>query len=469
MQIDAFLESRREEMVDRLCALIAMPSLEEDARPGQPFGAPLYECLNATLEMARGMGFTRCENVDGYAGYIEMGQGDEEVGILAHLDVVPPGDGWTLPPFEGTVKDGRVYGRGSSDNKGGVIASLYAMAALLPVADSFHKRVRLILGCSEETGMTCIDHYLMREPMPDYGFSPDASYPLINTEKGIQDVHGLLTAPPTETGLRLVSLSAGQRPNVIPGKATAVLHAPEPEVLRAAFDALVQAHPEKENIALTLDGQTATLTCQGVVGHASTPQQGRNAAGLLLSVLAGLPLTDGPREQAVRDLARLVGDSYDGLRLGVACQDEISGALTCNLGLLHTTEEGVAFTLDIRYPVCMTQKTLLDTLEAAFADTGFAIQAGHGYPPHHVDENAPLVQKLLAVYAEQTGRPAYCMAIGGGTYARKLPGRAVAFGMEFPGEPATAHMADEFLSINDLMTNARIIAHAIQALAVDPW
>lgn len=469
MQIDAFLESRREEMVDRLCALIAMPSLEEDARPGQPFGAPLYKCLDATLEMARGMGFARSENVDGYAGYIEMGQGEEEVGILVHLDVVPPGDGWTLPPFEGTVKDGRVYGRGSSDNKGGVIASLYAMAALLPVAGSFHKRVRLILGCSEETGMTCIDHYLAREAMPDYGYSPDANYPLINTEKGIQDVHGLCAAPPSKTGLRLLSLSAGQRPNVIPGKATAVLYAPRPEELQAAFDALVRVHPEKEKITLALDGHTATLTCQGVVGHASTPNQGRNAAGLLLDVLAGLPLSHGPREQAVRDLARLVGDSYDGLRLGVACQDEISGALTCNLGLLHTTDEGVAFTLDIRYPLCMTQKALLGTIEDAFAGTGFAIRAGHGYPPHHVDEDAPLVQKLLSVYAEQTGRSAYCMAIGGGTYARKLPGRAVAFGMEFPDEPATAHMADEFLSIDDLVINARIMAHAIKALAIDPW
>lgn len=471
MQIDTFLDSRREEMVDRLCDLIAMPSLEEDARPGQPFGTPLFDCLTATLDLARSLGFTRCENVDGYAGYVEMGQGDEEVGILVHLDVVPPGDGWTLPPFASTVKDGRVYGRGSSDNKGGVIASLYAMRALLPMAERFHKRVRLILGCSEETGMTCIDHYLSREAMPDYGFSPDASYPLINTEKGIQDVHGRCTAPPSETGLRLIYIAAGQRPNVIPGKATAVLYAPAPASLQAAFEALTLAHPEKEKIALDFDrdGHTATLTCQGVVGHASTPQQGRNAAGLLLSVLAALPLTEGPREQAVRDLAHLVGDTYDGLSLGVACQDDISGALTCNLGLLNVTDEGVSFTLDIRYPVCMTQDMLLNTIESAFAGTGFVIQAGHGYPPHHVDESSPLVQKLLAVYAEQTGQPAYCMAIGGGTYARKLPGRAVAFGMEFPGEPATAHMADEFLSIDDLMTNARILAHAIQALAVDPW
>ena len=172
-------------------------------------------------------------------------------------------------------------------------------------------------------------------------------------------------------------------------------------------------------------------------------------------------------ENAVRALSRLVGDTYDGAPLGIACQDEISGALTCNLGLLHADENGLRFTLDIRYPLCMTQQTLLSTITEAFAGTDFVIAGGHGYPPHHVDEDSPLVQTLLRVYAEQTGLPAYCMAIGGGTYARKLPGRAVAFGMEFPGQPATAHMADEYMDVNELVLNAKIIAHAIYALATE--
>ncbi|MFQ7282245.1 MAG: M20/M25/M40 family metallo-hydrolase, partial [Christensenellales bacterium] len=144
MQLNDVVLSYKEEMVSQLCKLISMPSLEAPPLPGQPFGRAMHDCLLYTLDLAKSLGFARMRDVDGYAGYIEMGQGEEEIGILVHLDVVPPGDGWTLPPFEGTVQNGRVYGRGSQDNKGGVIAALYAMRALLSEENTFHKRVRLI-------------------------------------------------------------------------------------------------------------------------------------------------------------------------------------------------------------------------------------------------------------------------------------------------------------------------------------
>ncbi len=469
MQLNDVVASYKEEMVSQLCRLISLPSLEAPALPGRPFGAAMHDCLLHTLALAKSLGFTRTKDVDGYAGYIEMGQGEEEIGILVHLDVVPPGDGWTLPPFEGTVQNGRVYGRGSQDNKGGVIAALYAMRALLPEQAQFHKRVRLILGCSEETGMTCIDHYLEAEHAPDYGFSPDASYPLINLEKGLLNVAGRCAAPVSAEGLRVVSISAGQRPNVIPGRAEAVLFAPDPDALTKALGSAALGLEDKARVHLSIDGHTATLACDGVVGHASTPEKGRNAASLLLRVLACLPLADAPRENAVKALSRLICDEADGASLGVACRDALSGALTCNLGLLSADESGVGFTLDFRYPLCTSQDAILTQLSRAFAGSGFALTAEQGQKPHHVPEDSPLVQKLLRVYAEQTGLPAYCMAIGGGTYARKLPGRAVAFGMEFPDTPATAHMADEYIVIDELVKNAQIIAHAIRALAIEPW
>mgnify|MGYP001172340767 FL=1 len=469
MQLNDVVLSYKEEMVSQLCKLISMPSLEAPPLPGQPFGRAMHDCLLYTLDLAKSLGFARMRDVDGYAGYIEMGQGEEEIGILVHLDVVPPGDGWTLPPFEGTVQNGRVYGRGSQDNKGGVIAALYAMRALLSEENTFHKRVRLILGCSEETGMTCIDHYLEAEHMPDYGFSPDANYPLINLEKGLLNVVGHCAAPVSAEGLRVVSMSAGQRPNVIPGRAEAVFFAPDTDALSKALSSAALCDEDRARVHLSLDGHTATLICDGIVGHASTPEKGRNAASLLLRVLSALPLADAPRENAVKALSRLICDESDGTSLGVACQDELSGALTCNLGLLGADEAGVNFTLDFRYPLCTSQDAIMAQLASAFADSGFALKAEHGQAPHHVPEDSPLVQKLLRVYAEQTGQPSYCMAIGGGTYARKLPGRAVAFGMEFPGTPATAHMADEYIIIDELVQNAQIIAHAIRALAIEPW
>ncbi|MFR4008440.1 MAG: Sapep family Mn(2+)-dependent dipeptidase [Christensenellales bacterium] len=464
MSINQAIDARKEEMVSQLCRLIAMPSLEEAPQPGKPFGAPLYDCLESALALARSLGFSVCKNVDGYAGYVEMGQGEEEIGILAHLDVVPPGDGWSLPPFKAHYATAESMGMAARITKAASSPLYTPCARCCPLAHSFKRRVRPILGCSEETRMTCIDHYLQCYPMPDYGFSPDGSYPLINTEKGIQDVHGTCAVPLSAEGLRIVSLQAGDRPNVIPGKATAVLFAPEPADLQAAFSAYQAAHPESERMQLNFQDHLATLTCLGIVGHASTPEQGRNAAGLLLSVLAALPLVQAPMENAVRALSRLVGDTYDGAPLGIACQDEISGALTCNLGLLHADENGLRFTLDIRYPLYDPQPCFAIT--KAFAGTDFVIAGGHGIR-RIMWMKVPRWCRPFRVYAEQTGLPAYCMAIGGGTYARKLPGRAVAFGMEFPGQPATAHMADEYMDVKELVLNAKIIAHAIYALATE--
>ncbi len=450
-------------MIQSLCELIRIPSVLGPALPQKPFGQACDEALQYTLGLAASLGFSRCESVDGYAGFVEMGQGAQEIGILAHLDVVPAGEGWTVDPFAGIIKEGRIYGRGSMDDKGGVLVALFAMRALLEAKVPLTKRIRLILGLNEETAMQCLDHYLTVHRPPDRALSPDANYPVINTEKGILVVQVTKPVAPTATGLRLLSLSGGERPNVIPGRAVAVLAVPEgldPQTLLSHIPPL----EDRCSLETTLSPGAVTLSLSGQGGHASMPESGCNAASALLDILSNLPLAAGDAEQAVGQFAGLLQRQTNGQALGIAAEDTISGALTLNLGLLSTDAHTFSATFDIRYPVSTSADAILAALKAKFQPLGFTVQGTHDAPPHHVPADDPFVQTLLKVYEQQTGEKGYCIAIGGGTYARKLPGRAVGFGLEFPGDPFLAHTPDEYYEIASFIKSTQIYAHALQAL-----
>lgn len=468
MDINRQVAAYREAMVEQLSQLIRIPSVQGEAQPGMPFGKDVHDALMYTLALARSLGFETVEEVDGYAGYVEIGQGDEEIGVLVHLDVVPAGDdGWSVDPFAGTVKDNRVYGRGATDNKGAAIAALYALLALKTCGAPLNRRVRLIIGCNEETGMHDLDYYDAHVGLPDYAFAPDGNYPIINVERGILQVHAACPcAPTTAPGARIVSIRSGLRPNVVPGSATAVLACEDTQPVVDAFEAYRATCPH--TLQLTAQPGTLTLSAEGAVGHAARPHLGINAAGILLEALSALPLAQGQTEQTIYTLAQHIGFTMYGERLGIASEDEVSGKTTCNLGILTVENGEVGFTLDIRHCVSITDETILATLQQTFAGLGFTFTSGHRQDSHVVPADSPLVQKLLDVYHAQTGGEAYCISIGGGTYARKMPGRAVAFGTTFPGNARLAHVADEYFDIDELVQNAQIIAQACVKLANEP-
>lgn len=460
MELNKHVHAYRGDMTNFLAELVRIPSVEEEAKPGMPFGQACYDALAHTLFRAKEMGFERSVDVDGYAGYVEIGRGKKELGILAHLDVVPAGQGWSVEPFGGQVIHNRVYGRGAMDDKGAVVATLYAMRALYDMGAEFQARVRLIIGCNEETGMKCLEHYKSVQDMPDYGFSPDAEYPLINMEKGILQVQVSKACGQTEgDGIRLLSAGAGERCNVVPGEAGMRLAGDGRQIVE-----VVNRYFQKSGHAVDVkqEGDVYVLKAQGKPAHASTPEKGVNAAGVLCGLLHELKLADGAMEQAVLTMARYAGSGYDGAAFGLNVSDQ-SGALTCNLGILNLADGRLSFSLDIRYPVTFQKEFVLDKLRDAFA--GFDVQEEHAAPAHCVDNDHPLVATLLRVYNEQTGGDGQPIATGGGTYARVMPNRAVAFGMQFPGTPDVVHQADEYIEVDELVKNAQIIAHAIYALA----
>ncbi len=464
--LDKIVDSYRDELIENIRKWIAIPSVQgEPAGENAPFGSQVRRMLDVALEDGRRFGF-EVRDIDGYAGDISYGEGPQTMGMLAHLDVVPIGDGWKHDPLGGEIENGRLYGRGTTDDKGPALCALYAMRAVKEAGIPLRDGVRLILGCDEETGMSDMRYYASKLKMPDYGFSPDAEFPVINIEKG--GVHMRLskvTGGESDAELPVYSLYAGERPNVVPAEATAVvgLERVPLDALSARLAEIERAH-DKFRLSAVGEGENrARITATGVNAHAAMPERGVNAAGMLLIALKELGAGGGSRE-AIAMLADAVGMEYTGRSLGIACKDELSGALTCNLGILRYDGNELSALLDIRYPLCGDEALILGQAALKIAPAGMAVCCAGSHTPLHVPADSKIVKGLLKVYHEVTGLDAYTIAIGGGTYSRMMP-NTVAFGVCFPGDMDVCHIADEYIDLEKLMLGVKIFAHAIAEIA----
>ena len=451
-KLNAIIESMHDEMIDTLQKWIRVPSAKGEAAPGAPFGKEVRSMLDMALADCEQMGF-KTQNFDGYIAHADLGEGSDEdaLAILAHLDVVPEGDGWKYPPYGAVIENGRMYGRGTSDDKGPAVAALYAMKAVKDAGIPLRRKVRLILGCDEESGWEDIAHYNKVATMPRMGFSPDASYPIINIEKGIcrLELHGVLS----NEGLQVIAFNNGERPNVIPGRASALVAGDAATVAQAEAAAKKLDIPAE--VHLTDKGVSITVT--GISGHAAYPETARNANGEMLLLLRELGV-----QGDLRLLADKIGLDYKGEGLEVSVSDGISGYLTCNLGIIRADEGGVYATLDIRYPVMTNPDMIIKNVSASLP--GMRVDAMEVKEPHHVPAGSELVQNLLDAYHEVTGYERKCLYTGGGTYARSLQ-EGAAFGASFPQDEDLAHQANEYADIEGLYKNIKIFALAIVKLA----
>lgn len=451
-KLNATIESMHDELIDTLQKWIRVPSVKGEAAPGAPFGKEVRSMLDMALADCEQMGF-KTQNFDGYIAHADLGEGSDEdaLAILAHLDVVPEGDGWKYPPYGAVIENGRMYGRGTSDDKGPAVAALYAMKAVKDAGIPLRRKVRLILGCDEESGWEDIAHYNKVATMPRMGFSPDASYPIINIEKGIcrLELHGVLS----NEGLQVIAFNNGERPNVIPGRASALVAGDAATVAQAEAAAKKLDIPAE--VQLTDKGVSITVT--GISGHAAYPETARNANGEMLLLLRELGV-----QGDLRLLADKIGLDYKGEGLEISVSDGISGYLTCNLGIIRAGEGGVYATLDIRYPVMTNPDMIIKNVSASLP--GMRVEAMEVKEPHHVPAGSELVQNLLDAYHEVTGYERKCLYTGGGTYARSLQ-EGVAFGASFPQDEDLAHQANEYADIEGLYKNIKIFALAIVKLA----
>ena len=464
--LDRLVDSYKDELIENIRKWIAIPSVQgEPAGENAPFGKEVRRMLDTALADGKRFGF-EVRDIDGYAGDISYGAGEQTMGMLAHLDVVPIGDGWQHDPLGGEIENGRMYGRGTTDDKGPALCALYAMRAVKEAGIPLKHGVRLILGCDEETGMSDMRHYASKMKMPDYGFSPDAEFPVINIEKGGVNLRlSKVTGGEEGAALPVYSLYAGERPNVVPAEAVAVvgLNGLSLDELNARLAAIAVAR-ERFCLKAAAEGEgRARIVATGVNAHGAMPEGGVNAAGMLLIALKELSAGGGSRE-AIAMLADAVGMDYTGKLLGIACADELSGPLTCNLGMLRYDQNEISALLDIRYPLCANEETMLGQAAKRVAPASMSVCCASSHTPLHVPAESRIVQGLLKVYHEVTGLPPYTIAIGGGTYSRMMP-NTVAFGVCFPGDMDVCHIADEYIDVEKMMLGVKIFAHAIAELA----
>lgn len=461
--LDSLIEQYADEIVEVTKRLVNHPSLNEEGREGYPFGEPIGKALEDVLSIAADMGFA-VQDHEGYAGTVQLGTEGKQIGVLTHIDVVPPGDGWTRPPFEAAVADGKLYGRGSLDDKGPMVAALFAMKAIKESGLPMKNHVRHIIGTDEESGfMRGLKYYLKKEAAPWGGFSPDAEFPVIYAEKGILRfyVSDEWEAGGEEGELSLRSLSGGTKVNIVPASASAVIDGDD-----EAKDILQQklaAFEKKEKITVEKMPDGWKVSAKGQGGHSSQPWNGDNAINTLLQFLEKLPLAGtGPAVFAGK-VAEMFADGYRGERLGVACEDRLSGILTLSLGVLEIGGTSGTATVEIRYPIHASDDVIQKTLRVACEDNAVKLEIIQDKKHIYIPVKAPLVQTLLHVYQECTGRDEEPVVIGGGTYCRAAE-NFVAYGPVFPGQRELAHEPDEYIGVDDLILTAKIYAQALYEL-----
>lgn len=450
-----YIDSHQNELIAALQKCIQIPSVYVADDSGHPYGQPLRDCLDYMLGLCRDMGF-EAQEMDGHVGWCEYGQGKEMIGVLGHLDVVPEGDGWSVPPYEGRVADGKIYGRGTMDDKGPIVASLFALKAIQESGLPLKRRIRILFGLNEETGSADMKYYVKHGgEIPVMGITPDGEYPVINGEKGL--VTEFFARDWEQTGpIRLVTFQGGAAHNIVPDKAHAILEcAPEMAAQICALSA--------DKITCTAVENGVRIDAAGINAHGGTPHEGENAIGRLLLFLNQLPL-EGDLAVVVKMLAEKLGMEWNGQSLGVAMSDELSGDFTMNLGVIEADAHRIEVKTNYRYPVTHKFEECGPVVEQTFADAGFEISHLLHKAAIYMPADSELVRKLLKVYRDYTGDCSDPKCIGGGTYAKMIP-NTLAFGPIFPGDEVREHKPDEFMEIQRLLDNAKILAAAMYELA----
>lgn len=453
--IEEKIEGYRDDILRDLGALVAIPSVRGNAKDGMPFGEKSYEALQFVLKRAEDMGF-QTKNVGSYAGHAEYGKGDEYAAVAVHVDVVPAGEGWKHEPFSMQEEEGKIYGRGVSDDKGPAICALYGLKAIADLGITGERRLRVIFGAGEETGMEDLTAYFTEEPYPVMGFSPDGGYPAVNREAGILNILAKFKAYDSV----VTRFYGGLVYNAVPAYAVCYVDDKSSQVDALNEHAKSFSHGEY-GIKASADRGKIKLESTGLACHAGDAGSGFNAVLNLIRFLA-----DYYQEKAGRafcQIAQYIGIETDGTSLGIACDDQVSRRLVLNVGKINFENGKGEIAIDIRYPVMAKSEPIVETMKEKLSLCSLVLEEDH--KPLYVREDSPLIRVLSEVYRESTGKDMKLLAYTGGTYARHMGNMAVAFGASFgDGSDGNVHMCDEYMSVDRLMDHAKICAKAMAAL-----
>ena len=460
----AEVDQRKEQLLEDLKTLIKIDSVSdiEHRTDKFPLGPGPAEALAKFLEIGERDGFIT-KNIENVAGHIEFGEGEDVLGVLAHVDVVPTGDGWETNPFDPVIKEGKLFARGSSDDKGPAVAAYYALKIIKELHLPVSKKVRFIIGTDEESGWYCMERYQANETMPNVGFSPDAYFPIINGEKGIASfIVTFDLTNQTEGELTLQSFNSGLRSNMVPGEATAFVSGTvqKLEALKELYKAYLMEHKLEGTVDI-IDNQ-GRIQLVGKAAHAQNPAVGINAATYLADFLSELNFNESGKNYLTA-IATYLHKDPQGKLTGIAHTDDVMGELTSSPNIFVYEANGPkTVTINVRYPKGTDVITIAQTIESTIPNVKVVPEAG-AKTPHYVPVDDELVKALLAAYEEHTGEIGKEKTIGGGTYGRLFK-TGVAFGALFPGREDVMHQANEYMYVEDIYQATVIYADALYRL-----
>ena len=436
----------KDDMIQEIINLVRYESVSiKSDNKEKPFGEECKKALEHILELGKKLGFNT-KNVDGYCGYIEFGEGKELLGIIGHLDVVPATkeDGWTKDPYQAEIINNKLYGRGTSDDKGPVISCLYAMK----IANSLkqlNKRVRLIIGLNEEQDWECIERYKQTEELPTISFSPDANFPCIYAEKGIIT---LTIENDFNLDDEILEFTTGNNAiNVVPKTAHIIIKTNNPNKFVEEKDIIVEKIED-----------TIKITATGISSHAAFPTLGDNAATKLLKYINKIYKNKFLTKLEELDFYNLENPLYLG---GDSLTDE-SGTLTSNIGIINYENNKLIIKTNLRVPIKTSFAELKNICNRSIDSIKYYFEGEN--EGLYVSKDSYLVKTLTRIFNETTNMNEEAIAIGGGTYARAF-NNCVSFGMTFPNEEELCHQVNENIDIDNLLLATEIYTKAIIELA----
>lgn len=401
-----------------------------------PYGSAPFSALKFFLDDASASGM-RTGVIENRVGWCEFGPADADlIGIVCHLDVVPAGDGWTTSPFELTLKDGILYGRGIVDDKGPACASYFAMKRLLASGFMPSKRIRLILGTDEERTCSCVETYAELGEIPSFAITPDAEFPVIYAEKGILHVKIVNSSPST---LKAIGGSAA---NMVPASCSCLINGVE-------------------------------YSAKGKMAHASKPELGVNAIFELIKQLDSASV-DYSSSPLLSFISKEIVYSSPAEYTGCSVTDE-SGSVTANPSVLNCSDSGESLVIDIRCPVTYQMSDIVAKLSATAESYGLTVEVLNQMDSLYKSKDLPQIALLTEIW--KSNMPSYSgykpeyiseytepIAIGGGTYARHMP-NTIAFGIQAPWQEDQCHQANECRTLSDFETDIKVMTEAIMGLS----
>jgi len=459
-QATGYLERNHQALLSDIAALVAIPSVRDETTrcENAPFGLPIRRAFDALITMAEREGF-EVRDHQGFALDISVGEGEEEIALLHHVDVVAPGNlqAWRTPPYELSQHGDLVFGRGVTDNKGPLIGSLYLLKMFKELALPMNKRIRLIIGGAEETTWECVEHYFKHNPQPKYGFSPDGDFPIVNGEKGIIYGSFIKDFPADDKSsdpCQLVRISSER-------DRSSTCHQLEVELTGENAAQLAKqlakvAHVQQQKECYCVQFETPWEKSRN-------PHRVANCIDQLVESLRDVEGLNGHARELVDMLDALFADSWDGKKLGLAHTDEQMGGTSCCVSALNMDNKQYRLDFDFRFPKGLTVEQARTQLHQLARQYGVSFVEHQYLPLSYLSPEDPLIQAMGNAYQAITGTHAQCFSKGAASYARALT-HGVAFGPTFPGEMTYVHEPNEQLSLESLIKSITIYVKVLISL-----